>query len=153
MKSSSSTKTKSISLVIYFLTLTFVFAHPALALQAAISKDFDTSGDGRLSLEEFLGSMPALFERADQDHNGYLSTSESSVEGEGTEDKRMVLWLGQARFARIDADNDGRLSLDEVTVGEEIETIFFRVDRNADRYLNPHELEGIILGKYLLEEN
>lgn len=79
---------------------------------AAVVEQFDTDGDGEMSLEERTAAHRYHFDQADTDDSGTLSRAElQAVPGPGA----MLL----EHLAEIDGDGDGALSYDEVTAAME----------------------------------
>lgn len=100
--------------------------------------DFDTDGDGQVSLDEFPGP-DAHFSQLDADKDGYLSEDEapkgppSGQMGGGHKGPGQ----GNGAMADLDKDGDGLVSQDEFPGPDDH---FTRFDTDKDGYLSEDEL-------------
>lgn len=101
-------------------------------------KSMDSNGDGRISLDEYLGEAARHFQAADSQNKGRidaadLASSPQAITRIDHKAERMVRRLdtagagyvtpdefvaaAQKRFARLDKNGDGKLTPDELTFG------------------------------------
>jgi Ca2+-binding EF-hand superfamily protein len=114
---------------------------------------FDKNKDGKISKDELPERMQGLFDRADANHDGFLTPDEirklaaqtaSSDEGErrdfgrgeGREEGRGGPPRQDPLMAALDANHDGVISADELAhASEALKTL----DKNSDGQLTPDE--------------
>lgn len=96
------------------LLLLCLFAAPALGQAEDYFSRVDLDGDGRVSLDEFLGRMGFAFRQMDVDGNGILEPHEQHV----PDAPRITREDHEARLTRQfhlqDANKDGTLSRTEL---------------------------------------
>lgn len=102
--------------------LLLMVAAPAWAVDAQYAKaeyfrGFDRSGDGRVSVDEYVAYLRFGFDSLDADGNGRLDDDELPVSSRrsASRDRAGHERAVRATFARLDHDRSGWLSLDELT--------------------------------------
>lgn len=83
-------------------TVLLGFSQPALAARGASFQAIDSSGDGKLDLDEIKKAAAAKFDALDRNRTGTLTRREVGR-----------LRLSRKDFAAADPDKDGTLSKDE----------------------------------------
>ena len=83
-------------------TVLLGFSRPALAARGASFQAIDSSGDGKLDLDEIKKAAAAKFDALDRNRTGTLTRREVGR-----------LRLSRKDFAAADPDKDGTLSKDE----------------------------------------
>ena len=111
---------------------------------------FDKNGDGKLSKDELPERMQAMFDRADVNHDGFLTRDElvkvaaqRSTQG-GGEDRGDGPRQGpggmrppDAIFAALDTDGNGMISADEI---KKASASLAKLDKNGDGKLTEDEV-------------
>lgn len=129
----------------------------AVGSSAALFKQLDTSGDGKLSTDEVAGDKLRLLKRlirtADLNSDGYL-TAQEFVDGLSDDQQLPVIESGTdstekpkpsrepfALFKRLDADGDGKVQINEVPEQrrEFFKKLLERADSNHDNMLDRKE--------------
>jgi Ca2+-binding EF-hand superfamily protein len=146
-------------LLILATALAAVAAHDALAQtppqagqragRGAAMTMMDTNGDGRVTLDEFMGIMRQRFDAADVNHDGGLTPDElrlflsprggrGGTVGAGAGTRQASPERQAAMFQRLDRNRDGRVTWDELE--PVLQRRFQRRDTNGDGAFTPDEM-------------
>jgi Ca2+-binding EF-hand superfamily protein len=110
-------------------TVLLGFSRPALAARGASFQAIDSSGDGKLDLDEIKKAAAAKFDALDRNRTGTLTRREVGR-----------LRLSRKDFAAADPDKDGTLSKDEYVAI--VEQRFKAADTKKQGYLTLAEFNS-----------
>jgi hypothetical protein len=110
-------------------TVLLGFSRPALAARGASFQAIDSSGDGKLDLDEIKKAAAAKFDALDRNRTGTLTRREVGR-----------LRLSRKDFAAADPDKDGTLSKDEYLAV--VEQRFKAADTKKQGYLTLAEFNS-----------
>lgn len=118
---------------------------------AKLMERADEDGDGQLSTTEVKGPFVQVFTKMDTDGNGFLSPVEMETamlqraDGDGTREDRPERDTGQM-ITRADKDGDGMLSPEEMDGGK-TEKLFARMDADGDGSVTQAEWDEAIANR------
>ena len=111
---------------------------------------FDKNGDGKLSKDELPERMQAMFDRADVNHDGFLTRDElikvaaqrstqggGDGRGDGPRQGPGGMRPPDAIFAALDTDGNGTISADEI---KKASASLAKLDKNGDGKLTEDEV-------------
>jgi len=123
----------------------------ALDEQSKLTQDllqYDTNGDGIITLSELVAGKTAEFTKADTDGDGFLTWAEFKVLMDSKKAARLA-----TLFKVADKNSNGAISSDEFlnvfAVGKnaiQAATVFAIMDTNSDGALSPDELTAALAG-------
>ncbi len=110
----------------------------------------DTNGDGKISLDEWVKSRHAQFERIDANHDGKITADEIEAAQKAQEARMAERGGGQGggrggnmaeRLKRADANGDGVITAEEYDGVMAMQ--FKRLDANGDGFITQDELAAM----------
>ena len=95
---------------------------------------WDLNGDGIYTCDEWKVFVSKIFDRADQNHDGYVNAQEFKT----IQDANPL--FKDADFSYFDENHDGRISRSEFV--DKPSPFFVRYDKNHDCRVTPDEIKG-----------
>lgn len=101
---------------------------------------FDTSNDGRISMQEAQDGTARMFKEIDTNKDGFISKEEMQAHHKAMHEKRGEMM--REKWKAADKDGDGALSRAEVEAGNMpmLARDFDKLDKNKDGKLTPDEV-------------